>query len=325
MNPKPSYAILWFVFIFMVSGLAFAQGTTSPSASSALPSPAVTKEVSPEGSTIEADAAPSEAPTFVWEHGPKKIDLGHDIQLDLPEGYLYLDKAQTPKFKKVTGNLSSPDEIGILASESRDEQWFIVMAFDDSGYIRDNETLDADAILKSIQNSNQEANKERTREGLNPLHVDGWNEFPRYDTSLHHLIWSLAIHSDDEKVINHRTRILGRYGYVSLNLVTSPETIARDTESASTVLKATHFKVNARYEDYDKENDKVAEYGLTGLILGGAGIGAAKVVKIGLLAKFGQILLVLLVKTKGAIVLVFAPLISLVKKLFKTKRPNHDE
>ena len=50
------------------------------------------------------------------------------------------------------------------------------------------------------------------------------------------------------------------------------------------MLAATTFKTGARYEDFDKKTDKVAEYGLMGLILGGAGLGGAKVVKVGLLA-----------------------------------------
>ena len=40
----------------------------------------------------------------------------------------------------------------------------------------------------------------------------------------------------------------------------------------------------------------VAEYGLAGLILGGAGLGAAKLVKLGILAKFGKFFILLSAK-----------------------------
>jgi hypothetical protein len=64
----------------------------------------------------------------------------------------------------------------------------------------------------------------------------------------------------------------------------------------------------------------VAEYGLTGLVLGGAGLGLAKVAKIGLLAKFGKGLLALLLVGKKAIVIGAIALGAALKALLKKKK-----
>jgi hypothetical protein len=64
----------------------------------------------------------------------------------------------------------------------------------------------------------------------------------------------------------------------------------------------------------------VAEYGLTALVLGGAGLAALKVAKVGLLAKFGAKLLALLIALKKAILLVLAGLAAWLKKVFGSKK-----
>ena len=119
--------------------------------------------------------------------------------------------------------------------------------------------------------------------------------------------------------MNFNTRILGRRGYVSLNLVTAPESLATYKGNATTLLAATHFNTGARYEDFNEKTDKVAEYGLAGLILAGAGLGAAKLVKIGLIAKFWKVLLALLIAGKKAIVVAVLAIGAGLKKLFGGK------
>ncbi|UUZ82486.1 DUF2167 domain-containing protein [Paenibacillus sp. P26] len=51
---------------------------------------------------------------------------------------------------------------------------------------------------------------------------------------------------------------------------------------AEQILPKITPKTGQRYEDFDSTKDKVSEYGLTALILGGAGLAVAK--KVGLLA-----------------------------------------
>jgi uncharacterized membrane-anchored protein len=119
--------------------------------------------------------------------------------------------------------------------------------------------------------------------------------------------------------VNFNTRVLGRKGIVSLNLVCDPEDLPASKPEVATLLEGTAFKSGSRYEDFNSKTDKIAEYGLAGLILGGAGLGAAKLVKIGLLAKFWKVILAAIVAGKKAILLAFAGVAAFAKRLFGRK------
>ncbi len=89
---------------------------------------------------------------------------------------------------------------------------------------------------------------------------------------------------------------------------------------ATALLGTTAFAQGARYEDFDAKNDKVAEYGLAGLVMAGAGLGAAKLVKLGLLAKFSKVILAALIAGKKFIVIGLIALGAAVKKFFGAKK-----
>jgi uncharacterized membrane-anchored protein len=112
---------------------------------------------------------------------------------------------------------------------------------------------------------------------------------------------------------------LGRTGFVSLNLLTDKQHLAEYKPAGATLLAATAFMPGKRYEDFNSSTDKVAEYGLTGLVLGGAGVGLAKAAKIGLLAKFGKGLIALLIAGKKVIVVGAIALFAALKKIFGKK------
>lgn len=246
-------------------------------------------------------AAGDQGPHYAWQGGPERIDLGHDLELELPEPYGYLPNPDATRFMEKLGNLHNETLIGVIVPKG-DAQWLIVLRYVDDGYIKDDEKLDADEILKSIKEGTEEGNKERVERGFKEMHVDGWLEPPRYDKTKHELIWAIDAHSADGRSVNYNTRILGRRGYVSVNLITEPESLAVDRPNAATILSATRFKGGARYADFDAKKDKVAEYGLAGLVLAGAGLGALKLVKLGLLAKFSKVIIGLLIAGKKAIV-----------------------
>ena len=79
--------------------------------------------------------------------------------------------------------------------------------------------------------------------------------------------------------------LLGREGYLSLNLVTARGTVEGAKPLANQLLSAVHFNDGKGYGDFNASTDKVAEYGLAALI---GGIAAKK---LGLLALIGVTLL----------------------------------
>jgi uncharacterized membrane-anchored protein len=121
------------------------------------------------------------------------------------------------------------------------------------------------------------------------IKVTRWIEPPAYDASKHHLVWSAEVRlrdgEDPDPGVNYNTYVLGREGYVSLDLVTAVSTVEADKPAAHELLSAVAFNPGKGYGDFDSSTDKVAAYGLAALV-GGL---AAK--KLGLLAVVGAFLL----------------------------------
>lgn len=273
----------------------------------------------PAGTRAAAGQKAEPEPDFHWQPGPAKIALGHDLDLDLPDSYGFLAMPEAGKLMEKFGNFHNESLLGVIVGGDEKADWIVTVRYEDEGYIKDDEKIDADALLKDIREGTEQGNEERIKRGFAAVHVGDWAEPPRYEKSAHHLVWALKANSDDGTSINYNTRVLGRKGFVSLNLISDEKSFTADRPHAATLLAATRFRPGARYEDFDRTKDKVAEYGLAGLILGGAGLGAAKLVKIGLLAKFGKVILAALIAGKKALVLFLAGIAAWVRRFFGGK------
>src|SRR5260370_37910883 len=108
-----------------------------------------------------------------WEHGPTQARIGGQARIDLPKGYMFINGADTRKFLELTENIPSGQELGMVADEKL--SWFSIYSFDAVGYVKDDEkdSLDADAMLKSIQEGTEKANEERKRRGWSTMTVVG--------------------------------------------------------------------------------------------------------------------------------------------------------
>lgn len=267
-------------------------------------------------------AAPSgsaEEPDVPWHEGPLKQDLGHQVSIDLPAGFAFLGMPDAAKLMEKNGNLYNDNLLGLVVSTADEDDYFVTLRYDDDGHVKDDEEVDGKEILAAIQEGEEEYNAERKKLGFPPLHADSWFQDPGYDKSKHHLVWGLVVKDSEGESLNYNTRILGRTGYVSLNLVTDRAHLEHDKAAGATLLGVTTFGQGARYEDFDEKTDKVAEYGLTGLVLGGAGLGLAKAAKIGLLAKFWKVIIAGLIAGKKLIAVGAAALALWLKKLFGKK------
>ncbi len=276
--------------------------------------PSEPEEVEP--AQQQADA-PQEVPQGI-KPGPAKVELGHDLALDVPEEHVFLEKPVAAKLLEQNGSFYHDNLLGIVVSKDEQAPWFVVIRYEDEGYIKDDEELDGKEILSAIKEGQEAANEERVKRGFKALRIGDWTEAPHYDRTQHHLVWALNASTDDGASVNYNTRVLGRRGFVSLNLVADPESIEASKPHVVKLLKSTTFKEGARYADFQEGTDKVAEYGLAGIVLGGAGLGAAKLAKVGLLAKLGKVLL-----AGGKVIIVaVVGLIGLLAKLFGRKSGN---
>jgi uncharacterized membrane-anchored protein len=217
-----------------------------------------------------------------WIEGPTEVTVLGQAKLKVPEGYVYLDREDTVRFQELMQNISSGNET-VLAP--MDLGWFALFEFDESGYVKDDEAIDKDAVLKSVRDGTEASNPERRRRGWGEMHVVGWKVEPHYDTTTKRLEWAIIGRSDDGDTINFNTRLLGRKGVMSVVLVASPEDLDAATVAFKDSLTGFEYLSGQRYADV-QEGDKIAEYGLAALIAGGAAAVATKKGFWGVLAGF---------------------------------------
>lgn len=207
-----------------------------------------------------------------WVRGPTTVDTVGNSKLPLPEGYVFLSQRDTDKFLELTENLSSGDEM-LVAPESL--SWVAYISFADEGYVKDDEKIDADALLKSMQEATESANEERVKRGWSEMHVTKWAVPPAYNASTKRLEWATMLKSGDSTSVNFFTKILGRHGHTTVILVTPPEKLDVSESELNNVLAGYKFNSGHTYAEY-RPGDKVAEYGLAALVLGGAAAVATK-------------------------------------------------
>jgi uncharacterized membrane-anchored protein len=203
-------------------------------------------------------------------------------------------------------------EVGFVAPPRR--EWFAVFEFDDVGFVPDDEKgqLDAAALLESIKAGTETGNKERQRRGWPIMTILGWEQPPRYDESTHNLEWAIRGESEGNPVINYNTRLLGRRGVMEVTLVTDPSSFAESLPQFKSMLAGFGFSQGQKYGEF-RQGDRIAEYGLKGLIIGG---GTAVLVKSGAL-KWLWKLIVPIVIAFGAF---FKKVAAFVKNLFSRQK-----
>lgn len=230
-----------------------------------------------------------------WTDGPTAGKLGEIAQISVPDGYRFTGKAGAQKLLELTQNPSDGGEVGAVVPEvgRNDDIWFVVFEFDDSGYVRDTEkdSLNPDAMLGSIRDATEDSNKLREKNGWAIMHVTGWSRKPFYDPRTNNLTWAILGNTQEqgkspEAVVNYSVRLLGRQGVMRVDLVLSPNQVADVLPKFERLLDGFSFVPGQTYADW-RSGDKIAKYGLTALIVGGA---AAAAVKTGLLVKFWKLI-----------------------------------
>lgn len=194
--------------------------------------------------------------------------IGEQAAFKTSPAYTFLNSAETDKFLKLNGNPPQGSAYTIAPVQGN---WFGILRFSPEGYIKDDEKIDADALLKQLQEQSVAGNEEKKKKGYETLTLEGWAIPPRYDADNKRLEWGTRLRAERDKseVVNVSTRILGRSGYTSAILVTSPQTLDADLADFKKALKDFDYVSGEKYSEW-KEGDKVAAFGLGALVLGGA-------------------------------------------------------
>jgi uncharacterized membrane-anchored protein len=224
----------------------------------------------------QRDALIKKIDALPWQTGPGTATVASNATIALPNGARFLAPPDSSTFMQIQEN---PPSDGEYIYSNGDTSWFSVFSFEPSGYVKDTDQIDPDALLKTLKDQNVQDTAQRQKMGLGTLTLQGWYVPPHYDKSTQTLEWGTRlIDQNNQPVVNYTVRLLGRTGVMSATLVSDPEHFDSDLKDFKTALGTFHYNAGQTYAEF-KQGDKVAEYGLGALVVGGA---AAVAVKAGL-------------------------------------------
>lgn len=221
-----------------------------------------------------ASAQAQETPRFEWQLGPSTGEIGDRATISIPEEFVFLDAAETARYVEWTENIPVGDEY--LFGPAND-QWEAYFSFSPDGYVKDDERLDPDELLRTLRENQAAANEERRQRGWTELAIEGWQVPPRYNDATRSLEWATRLVSADNGhvTINYNTRVLGRKGTMGVQLIAPPEYFDQGLAEFKANMDGFAYNAGERYADYEP-GDRVAEYGLAALVTGGAVAAAGK-------------------------------------------------
>jgi uncharacterized membrane-anchored protein len=224
------------------------------------------------------------------------------VTIKLTDDFRYLDSANArkvlvdiwnnpPEAGSVTGMIV-PKDINFL----RGSGWAAIVQWKDEGYVKDDDfaKTDFNKMLADLKEQSAEESKERVKRGYGPMELTGWATPPHYDRQTHKLYWAKAFQVDGpEQQLNYDIRILGRSGFLELSILSGMNELASIEAEAPKILSMVDFTEGNRYADFQPGTDKVAAYGIAGLIAGGvlAKAGFFKVAAL-FVAKFAKVFIV---------------------------------
>jgi uncharacterized membrane-anchored protein len=294
-------------FRLFMAALVLCIGTTHAGAA-----PAPASDDTKPGQTVEQFLA-----TLKPQHGT--IDLpGGIATLNLNDDFYYLTPDDTERLiVDGWGNPPGHKTLGMIIPTATSPMsrggWGVLVSYKDDGHISDEDAakIDYTELLKQMQDEDEDANKERRKQGYAGLQLIGWAEPPRYDDSTHKMYWARELKADNapENTLNYSIRVLGRGGVLELNAVASMSDLPTIQRELPNILDFTNFTDGNRYADYQPGTDKLAKYGLAALVAGGIAS------KAGLFAKLGLLLLA----AKKFLVVGLLVVASFFRKLFNRK------
>lgn len=221
-------------------------------------------------------------------------------ELVVPKGFKYLDPEQSAYVLTDLWGNPPAEELGMgmlfpedAAPVSDNFTYAVEIDYSNEGYIEDEDAadLDYDELLEEMQSDSEVINEERIKQGYEKVKLVGWASSPYYDSETKKLYWAKELKFGDATMntLNYNIRILGRGGYINLNAIGDMNILQNVEQDADNILASVNFIEGQKYSNFNPEIDKVAAYGIGGLI---AGKVLTKVGFFALLAKFWKFIVI---------------------------------
>lgn len=275
------------------------------------------REKEPSAEDIDAAVAAFESQL---EYKRGRVVLPGDVAtLNVPDNFRYLSPEQADKILvEAWGNPPGTKTLGMLfpsdVSPLAEEGWGVVITYREDGHVDDSDAngIDYEELLKQMKEETAENNKEREKQGYDPMTLHGWAAPPRYDASAHKLYWAREFSSPSSPLhtLNYDVRVLGRKGVLSFNAVAQMKRLGDIEQSMRQVMAFSDFNAGQRYADFDSNTDSLAAYGIGALV---AGKLAAKV-------GFFKLILGALIAAKKLVVVAVVAVGGFIARLFGRKK-----
>ena len=280
----------------------FALSLFAPAFADTPPAPASAAEDEAAQKRAEADFVSS----LTMRHGVIKLDKAK-ASLNVPPQFYFLDAKDARRvLEEAWGN--PPDEtiLGMVLPQGKtpldDNVWAATFTYLPDGYVSDAdaEKINYDSLLKDMQQGARDENAWRKDNGYPEVEIIAWADKPVYLQNEHKMYWAkeLMFGGNEAHTLNYDIRVLGRRGVRLVCFIGGMDQLATIKAAAPAVLKLASFDEGSRYVDYVK-GDKMAAYGLAGLVAGG------------LIAKKTGLLAAILIFCKKFIALILAGLAAL--------------
>jgi uncharacterized membrane-anchored protein len=240
---------------------------------------------------------------------------GGKVKVKLPPEFQYLDPSNARKVMvDIYGN---PPQVtggdGMIVPKGMKffggGGWLAELKWKDDGYVKDDDfaKTNFNDMLNEMKEAYKRGSEERVKGGYGKMELAGWAQQPHYDRTTHKLYYAKLFTTDGpDQQLNYDIRILGRQGVLELSIMSFASQMSDIEAKAPAILGMVDFTDGNRYADYKPGTDKVAAYGIAGLIAGGV-LAKAGFFKVAILfiGKFFKLIIVGVAALFGGIAKIF--------------------
>ena len=214
--------------------------------------------------------------SFVYDTAGS-VTLGSDLAtLVVPTGFKYVNGKQADYIlHDLWGNPPQSGSLGMIFPNQYGpadyDSWAIDISFEEEGYVDDEDAadMDYDELETQMKEESVTSSRERDKAGYGKMLLMGWAKQPFYDSANKKLHWAMKFDTGgDEYTLNYNIRMLGRRGYLVLNIIGTVDQLEEIEPQIDALLSSVNFNEGHAYKDFDPEYDKVAAYGIGALVAG---------------------------------------------------------